>query len=62
MIPAIGTCLFVIYLYKSLNQESTDGVAGTATDSPTARELSARLQQLEARIQSLILIEREKSV
>lgn len=53
MIPAILSCIFVAYLYRTLNAPegtaaNSDQAAGSATDSIQQRiqRLSSRLEQL----------------
>ena len=56
MIPAILSCIYVIYLYQTLNH--ADDSEGTATNgkqqSPMTPELlSARMEQIQTRLEKL---------
>lgn len=52
MIPAILSCIFVIYLYHTLNQNDDSMNAGN--DQPvTPAALSARVARLQERIDEL---------
>lgn len=50
MIPALGTCFFVYYLYKSLNADPPAAVSDD--ESPAA--LNDRLVALQSRLQALL--------
>ncbi len=51
MIAAIASCIFVIYLYRSLNEE---GEESPRTQEPASEsELAQRLSALEARLRAL---------
>ena len=55
MIPAILSAVFVVYLYRTLNQPSaSDLPASSATsDDSDAQVIAARLRDLQARIERL---------
>jgi hypothetical protein len=56
MIPAILTCVYVIYLYHSLNQEAAaeDGRPNASrTDGEDPSQLAQRLAAIEQRLSSL---------
>ncbi len=50
MIPAILSCVYVIYLYKTLNEPSSSSVADSSDVSST---LDDRLKSLSDRIAAL---------
>lgn len=52
MIPAILTCVFVLYLYHSLNAPKNDGSTARAPGT-SASDLARRLEELEHRLQAL---------
>lgn len=58
MIPAILSCIFAFYLYQSLNKPTADDTA-TVGDTATAggevneETLSARLSELQSRLEAL---------
>ena len=57
MIAALATCLFVVYLYKTLNARAPNepnSSTGRTTRSAAAKDLSARLESLQSRLQNLI--------
>ena len=53
MIPAILSCVFVAYLYYSLNLPKSHSTASGA-DSAIGNGTSARLDALEMRLQQLL--------
>lgn len=55
MIPAILSAVFVVYLYKTLNQPSASALpASSATsDDSDVQVIAARLRDLQARIERL---------
>ncbi len=56
MIPAILSCVFVIYLYQTLNHvdNAADPVSNPNRHSPvTAESLSARMEQIQERLENL---------
>ena len=55
MIPAILSAVFVVYLYRTLNQPSaSDLPASSATsDDSDAQVIAARLRDLQSRIDRL---------
>jgi hypothetical protein len=55
MIPAILSCIFVLYLYRTLNAPETDGM--TSSDpavGSSESELAARLDDLQRRLAHLV--------
>ena len=52
MIAAIASCIFVIYLYRSLNEKEADDPRQEA-QSLDRQDLSGRLSVLEARLRVL---------
>lgn len=54
MIPAILTCVFVIYLYQSLNHPEKVSEAAASGTQPSVSDLNGRLDALQTRIQTLI--------
>lgn len=48
MIPAILSCVFVLYLYRMLNEPESSGTEEVSGDS-----LSAKLENLQARLDSI---------
>ncbi len=54
MIPAVLTCVFVVWLYTSLNRDASSSAAtGTGTNTTSAGQLADRLTQLEGRVRAL---------
>jgi hypothetical protein len=56
MIPAVLSCLFVIYLYRTLNQPdaAAPGFAtGADGDQDVLNDIAARLAALETRLRKL---------
>ena len=55
MIPAILSAVFVVYLYKTLNQPSASDMAASSvpSDDSDVRIIAARLRDLQARIDRL---------
>lgn len=55
MIPAILSAVFVIYLYKTLNQTSASDTAATSatSDNDNVQTIATRLSALQARIEQL---------
>ena len=55
MIPAILSCVFVAYLYHSLNLPSSQATASASTaNSANSNSPSERLDALEMRLQQLL--------
>ncbi len=52
MLAAIASCIFVIYLYRSLNTTAEDASPQTP-EKPRQHELAQRLSALEARLRVL---------
>jgi hypothetical protein len=52
VIPAVLTCVFVIYLYRTLNADGTSTVPA-ADESSEMAELVKRLSSLEERLSRL---------
>jgi hypothetical protein len=57
MIPAILSCIFVIYLYRELN--AVESAGGSASDAAGDRDddlaaLTSRVRSLENRLQQLV--------
>lgn len=55
MIPAILSAVFVVYLYKTLNQPSASNMAASCPtlDESDAQMIVARLRDLQARVERL---------
>lgn len=61
MIPALLSCLFVIYLYQSLNQTNESPTSESTRDddrsmkqsSETSATLSERLERIQQRLEEL---------
>ena len=53
MIAAIASCIFVIYLYRSLNEAEVDEPS-QSQETAVEGELAERLSALEARLHALI--------
>ncbi len=54
MIPAILSCLFVLYLYRTLNEPATvEHPTSAVQASSSAESMSQRLQELQARLDRL---------
>ena len=52
MIAAIASCIFVIYLYRSLNETEIDELS-QSQETAGKDELAERLSALEARLRAL---------
>lgn len=52
MIPAILSAVFVVYLYKTLNQPPASNIAASSVtaDDSDVQAIAARLRDLQARI------------
>ncbi len=53
MIPAILSCVFVIYLYHNLKQADDPLVSSRSASAVTLDSVSDRIQQLQARLDKL---------
>ena len=53
MIPAIASCIFVIYLYRTLNEDSA-AKSTSVQGSSGPQDLARRLSALDARLRALV--------
>lgn len=61
MIPAVLSCIFVLYLYRTLNAPELDGAAGRVTEtSDEIVAIEVRLAKLSQRLDRLSANRKEK--
>lgn len=53
MIAAIASCIFVIYLYRTLNKDG-EAKSSSAQGTPGPQDLAGRLRALDARLRALV--------
>lgn len=58
MIPAILSCIFVIYLYRTLNEKAVP--EASESSGPTLRSLNAKVDALQTRLSHLVETNRSK--
>lgn len=54
MIAALATCVFVYWLYKSLNTDSVEVPDDAVSGAVSTADLTGRLHALQTRLQTLI--------